>query len=203
MRDKLIAAAIRRFGKFGLDGTGTRDIAADAGTTMSNITYHFGSKDGLYRAAAEAIVQRFRDVTAAQVAAVPGEGASPDERTRWVCAILRSFGAFMLSDEAKPLAIFVAREQQDPGSVMREYFARDVHPEIDKMEAQVRALRPELAREQCKATVFFLLSMAISLRSSRLSLCIFMDVTDIDETLGAMLLDRLEVQAREVLEAGR
>ena len=203
MRDKLIAVAIRRFGKTGFDGTGTRDIAADAGTTMSNITYHFGSKDGLYRAAAEAIVLRFRDVTAAQAAAVPGEGASPDERIAWVCAILRTIGSFMLSDEAKPLARFVAREQQDPSSVMREYFARDVHSEIGKMEAQVCALRPELAPEQCKATVFYLLSMAISLRSSRLSLCIFMDVTDIDRSLGAMLLDRLETQAREVLEAGQ
>ena len=56
MRERLIQVAIQRFGELGFDGASTRDIAAAADTTMSNITYHFGGKEGLYHAAAEAIV---------------------------------------------------------------------------------------------------------------------------------------------------
>ena len=199
MREKLISVAIRRFGKSGFDGASTRDIAAEAGTTMSNITYHFGGKEGLYRAAAEAIVARFREVTENEIATLPGPEATPRERADMVCGVLLTIGAFMLRDEAKPLARFVAREQQNPKSIMREYFQRDIHPFVDRLEEQVGRLRPDLDPLNCKATVFYLVSMAISLRSSRLSLCIFMGVEDIDERLAQMLLSRLDATVRQVL----
>ena len=65
MRDKLIHAAIERFGKRGFDGVGTREIAAAVDTPMSSITYHFGGKEGLYLAAAEHIFDHIHDVLGA------------------------------------------------------------------------------------------------------------------------------------------
>ena len=53
MRERLISVAIQQFGEHGFAGASTRDIAAAADTTMSNITYHFGGKDGLITAIAE------------------------------------------------------------------------------------------------------------------------------------------------------
>ena len=52
-RSDLLAVAVREFGAKGFDGASTRRIAAEAGTMMSSITYHFGSKKALYFAAAE------------------------------------------------------------------------------------------------------------------------------------------------------
>lgn len=199
MREHLIQVAIQKFGELGFDGASTRDIAACAQTTMSNITYHFGGKEGLYRAAGEAIVGRMKSVIIGQPLAPPSKDASAEERVALICAMLRRVGTFMLSDEAAPLARFVAREQQNPDSILREFFVRDIHGSGAIMAGQVGMLRPELNEIERKATFFFLMSMAISLRASRLSLCVFMDVSDVDDALKTRLLDQLENLARGVL----
>ena len=51
-RDTLLSAALDAFGRHGFDSASTRDIAKSAGMPMSQITYHFGGKDGLYLACA-------------------------------------------------------------------------------------------------------------------------------------------------------
>ena len=55
MRESLLDCAVDHFGRFGFEGAATRAIAADCGTAMSSITYHFGGKEGLHLAAADHI----------------------------------------------------------------------------------------------------------------------------------------------------
>jgi AcrR family transcriptional regulator len=62
-RQRLIDAALEIFGEFGFDGSSTRMLADKAGANLAAIPYHFGSKEGLYRAAAEYIVERITDQT--------------------------------------------------------------------------------------------------------------------------------------------
>ncbi len=49
-REALIDAGTRRFAAHGFDGTRTEAIARDAGVNKAMINYHFGGKEGLYRA---------------------------------------------------------------------------------------------------------------------------------------------------------
>lgn len=49
-RAALLEAALEEFSEKGFAGTTVRDIAARAGVSKDLIAYHFGSKDGLYRA---------------------------------------------------------------------------------------------------------------------------------------------------------
>jgi len=49
-RQQLLDAGTRLFAKNGLEGTSVRDIAREAGTNICMISYHFGGKEGLYRA---------------------------------------------------------------------------------------------------------------------------------------------------------
>ena len=44
----LILAAGELFAERGLEGVSVRDIVGKAGTTLSSVNYHFGSKSGLY-----------------------------------------------------------------------------------------------------------------------------------------------------------
>ena len=53
-RAALIAAGLRLFGEKGFDATSTRDIAAAANTNIASIAYHFGGKEGLRLACAQA-----------------------------------------------------------------------------------------------------------------------------------------------------
>jgi AcrR family transcriptional regulator len=52
-RDAILAAARERFSAQGFDRVRMRDVASDAGFDVALVTYHFGSKDGLFGAALE------------------------------------------------------------------------------------------------------------------------------------------------------
>ena len=52
-RDAILAAARERFSAQGYDRVRMRDVAAAAGVDVALVTYHFGSKDGLFAAALE------------------------------------------------------------------------------------------------------------------------------------------------------
>lgn len=49
-RRQLLDAATKLFARDGLEGASVRDIAREAGTNICMISYHFGGKEGLYRA---------------------------------------------------------------------------------------------------------------------------------------------------------
>ncbi len=49
-REKIIKAASRAFARDGYDGASIRTIVAEADVNQAAINYHFGSKEGLYRA---------------------------------------------------------------------------------------------------------------------------------------------------------
>lgn len=55
-RRKLMDAGVRLFGLHGYEATATRALAAAAGTNLGAILYHFGGKEGLYRAVLEQCV---------------------------------------------------------------------------------------------------------------------------------------------------
>ena len=50
-RGAVLAAARARFAAHGYEATRLRDVAADAGVDVALVSYHFGSKDGLFAAA--------------------------------------------------------------------------------------------------------------------------------------------------------
>lgn len=202
MRDKLIHAAIERFGKRGFDGVGTREIAAAADTPMSSITYHFGGKEGLYLAAAEHIFDHLHEVLGADAPDLPGDDATPQQRIDAICAMIRSAGEFMLSDRSAPFALFIGREQQDPSPAVLQLMQTRIMPVIEGLSRQVAALRPDLSEAEARAITVFLFGMAITLRHSRASLGLLLGSARFDAATRTMLLDQLESAARAVLARG-
>lgn len=67
LAQRILDASIDLFASNGFRGTSVRDIGKAVGTTMSNIYYHFGSKEGLLMAildrTSRKIVERLRQVT--------------------------------------------------------------------------------------------------------------------------------------------
>ncbi len=49
VRESLLSTAVGMFSEKGYSGTSIRDIAKVHGVSLSNIYYHFGNKDGLWR----------------------------------------------------------------------------------------------------------------------------------------------------------
>jgi TetR/AcrR family transcriptional regulator len=79
-RERIVQAALEAFAQMGFRGASTRDIARRAGTNQGLITYHFRSKDELWRAAADRIFGMLRTRLGERLASL--EAVDPRERNR-------------------------------------------------------------------------------------------------------------------------
>ena len=59
-RNRIIGAALEVFAAHGFDGASTRQIAALAGENQGLITYHFSTKENLWKATVDSIFFQFR-----------------------------------------------------------------------------------------------------------------------------------------------
>jgi len=90
-RERIVAAALDAFAERGFHGASTRDIAERAGTNQGLITYHFRSKDELWRAAADRVFGMLAKRMTEQVGALASE--DPRERAREAIRIYVRFAA--------------------------------------------------------------------------------------------------------------
>ncbi len=113
----ILSAAIEAFGLRGLEGASTRDIAKAANKPMSAITYHFGGKEGLYKACAEHIAgfigNRMAPALSAAEAGCTDAHDSVAARAA-LAAIFEQFVSMMVRDEIAAFARFIVREQMEP-----------------------------------------------------------------------------------------
>jgi AcrR family transcriptional regulator len=90
-RERIVEAALAAFAERGFRGASTREIAQRAGTNQGLITYHFRSKDALWRAAADRIFGMLATSLGEQLAAFASE--DPRERAREAIRIYVGFSA--------------------------------------------------------------------------------------------------------------
>jgi AcrR family transcriptional regulator len=90
-RERIVEAALYAFAERGFHGASTRDIAERAGTNQGLITYHFRSKDELWRAAADRIFGMLAERMTEQLGELPSE--DPRERAREAIRIYVRFAA--------------------------------------------------------------------------------------------------------------
>jgi TetR/AcrR family transcriptional regulator len=79
-RERIVQAALEAFAEKGFRGASTRDIARRAGTNQGLITYHFRSKDELWRAAADRIIGMLEKSLGERLAGLASD--DPRERAR-------------------------------------------------------------------------------------------------------------------------
>lgn len=120
-RQRLIEAALKIFGDYGFEGASTRMLADAAGANLAAIPYHFGSKEGLYRAAAEFIVENCgREIlpTISRIElTLEGKKPARKDATTLLQELLERFSAIVVGSEfADSFASFVMREQLQPGA---------------------------------------------------------------------------------------
>jgi AcrR family transcriptional regulator len=111
----LTAAAMRRFGRDGFEAASTRDIAAEAGTNVSSIAYHFGGKDGLRLACADAVAERIGRIARP----LPGDPAllGKAQARAVLRRLVHRIVTFLIATaEAQDTVSFLLRELAQPGS---------------------------------------------------------------------------------------
>ncbi len=127
-RAALIESGLRLFGERGFGATSTRGIAAGAGANIASIAYHFGGKEGLHMACAEAIVEKISEAAGLGVlASDPGDDA---EKAAAIIetALIAMIRFFVVQPEAKYIAAFVMREMTHPSAALDLIYSRMFYP---------------------------------------------------------------------------
>lgn len=127
--------ALTAFGEASFRAATTRQIAEAAGVSLPTLQYYFGDKEGLYRACAETVVERYRRHTTAAAAqavdALRRDGAAETARVHLKALIGALAGLLVGSKEAESWAPFVARELRDPGPAFEILYESLWRPGVD------------------------------------------------------------------------
>jgi TetR/AcrR family transcriptional regulator, regulator of cefoperazone and chloramphenicol sensitivity len=134
-RRRILETALQVFAIDGYEGASTRQLAERAGVNLPAIQYYFGSKEGLYRAVIDSIIEhtevQMAPLTARVKAALASQDTPREELLELLCLMLELFVALVSNGkqvEAKRLFFARAEVEDTPGlerlheSGMRQIF---------------------------------------------------------------------------------
>jgi AcrR family transcriptional regulator len=141
-RTRMVKAATRVFAEHGYDGASVRAIVAKAAVNQAAINYHFGSKEGLYRAVLHAALLALTsdDATSDQAAALTREQAL----RRFVRRQLRPMTA---RDERSDYLRIFSWETLRPSPPFQKFMAEEAAPVFGEASALVRRFLPSGATD--------------------------------------------------------
>lgn len=154
-RERLIEAGGHVFSEVGFRGATIRDICARAGANLAAVNYHFGDKEGLYKAAFEVAVCYSPTGDLAELQAHAGVG--PEDQ-------LREFVAQYM-DRLLDVRIpawqpqLIAREMIEPTEVLDQMVERVLRPRYEFLQTLVRPLLgpagadPELVKASAASVI--------------------------------------------------
>ena len=142
-RDKIIKAASRAFAVNGYEGASIRAIVAEADVNQAAINYHFGSKEGLYRAVLQAALRALMkdDDAPRNPDTLPREAAL----RRFVRRQLRPMTA---RDELSDYVRIFGWETLKPTAVFRKFMAREAAPFFAAATELARRFLPDGATHE-------------------------------------------------------
>jgi AcrR family transcriptional regulator len=140
-RERILEKAERLFAEFGFDGASIRQIALAAGVPMALLGYHFGSKEGVYRAVFD---RRVPTIVEQRYAGLALAEMEPDLDRRLelvVKALVLPMLRLRARDKDPSFGRLLAHETTDPNSQSRG-FIRDLFDPVARrvMDALASAL---------------------------------------------------------------
>ena len=153
---RIIEAALTLFGEQGYEGASTREIAELAGVNAPALNYYFKSKEGLYNACIEDMVEQiwaFLAPTIEQAQAQLGARPDTEQLIETFCSIQSKIAEFMLvSNRTNSWRKFYAREQAGLGpSAGEEMISQRIGQRLIGVTSGIisRLMGPHASQEEC------------------------------------------------------
>lgn len=131
-RDRIVQAALEVFATHGFEGGSTRQIAALAGENQGLITYHFSTKENLWKAAVDSIFLEFRREIEER------EAVLADADTRTHLRLLLIYLVRYAARRPEQLRLMVQESKTD-SERMKWLVDRHIGPMFSKMSPLLRA----------------------------------------------------------------
>jgi TetR/AcrR family transcriptional regulator, regulator of cefoperazone and chloramphenicol sensitivity len=198
-RKRILNMALKAFGEAPFLAVTTRRISRAASVSLPTLQYYFGSKEGLYLACAEAIVERYRSHTtgAAKKAAEALNDGCADETARdHLKAVIRALAGLLVgSKEAERWAQFVARESRDPGPAFEILYSRLWRPGVELTARLIARIRNNSEGDPApRIRALLLISSLLAFQSGRSVSLRTMNWSTIGREELAMILSGLDAQ---------
>ncbi|MBN9450971.1 MAG: CerR family C-terminal domain-containing protein [Bosea sp.] len=205
-REALIRAGLDLFGRHGFEASSIREIAQAAGVNSAGIAYHFGGKDGLRQACAEAIVATMKQrVFGAAAVMPPLDGLAPEAAVELLLAIVGRVTAFAAqAPESEIIARFVTREMMEPTSAFEtlyEGLVDPVHGQLCRLWAIATGMVAEA--QETKLAVFATIGQVIYFRLARPAVMRRMGWSVIDPAQSEAIADVIRANLRASIASMR
>lgn len=170
-RQALVRAGLDLFGRNGFDATSTREIAQAAKVNSAGIAYHFGGKDGLRTACAEAVIARMQTVLmdGGGAAAITIDPADRDLAAEQLLSLIDRMVAFLTTaPESEMIARFVVREMFTPSLAFEAIYGglfEPVHRRVCQVWAAATGMAPEASAT--RLAVFAAIGQLVYFRVAR------------------------------------
>ena len=174
-REILIAAALDAFGQHGFISATTRDIAKAANMPMSQITYHFGGKEGLYLACAQMIADHMGAMIGETLATTQADlAANPDRPTARMCLgrLLSGLATAMLDPATLAFSRFILREQAEPTPAFAILYDGVMSRVLGALERMIAILSGE-AGEGTRVLAIAMIGQILAFRVAQASVLAF------------------------------
>ncbi len=198
-REALIRAGLDLFGRHGYEASSIREIAQAAGVNSAGIAYHFGGKDGLRQACAEAVVATMKQrVFGAAATMPPLDGLAPEMAVELMLGIVGRVTAFAAqAPESETIARFVIREMMEPTAAFEtlyEGLVGPVHGQVCRLWAAATGMEPEA--QETKLAVFATIGQVIYFRLARPAVMRRMGWDAIDTAQSEAIADVIRANVR-------
>lgn len=188
-RERILRTAERMFSEHGFDSVGMREIASQADVSVALLTYHFETKENLYRE-----IFRDRSTVLDRRLALLGavEFGRPDTIEQIVVAFIEPQMELRSSSEGLAFARLLAREATDPSANNRGIIAEFYDPLGAAFIAALERARPELDPDRIRWNYLFGVSalsmLSVDDRALRLGVSPKRTVTQTGEILKEFLV---------------
>lgn len=157
-RERILDAAERCFGEAGYAATTLRDVTTAAEANVAAVNYHFESKEGLFRAVIQRVLDDMSRRRQAEIEAVTAASPPPSSAELVEAAITPLFdikGSF--DDRGRSMARLLARVMTEPDPEARDLVVtallRADKPLLDAMQARVPGLSDEEFEFRCRSVL--------------------------------------------------
>lgn len=171
-RERILDVALKAFGEAPFVTVTTREISERAGVSLPVLQYHFASKEGLYLACAEAIVERYRRHTAGagnEARKALHADCTPETARAQLKALIGTLAGLLIgTQESEAWAQFVARELRDPGPAFEILYSSLWQPGVEVTARLVGRIQGSSERDpSARIQALMLISSLLAFQSGR------------------------------------
>jgi AcrR family transcriptional regulator len=200
VQQRLLDVAVEAFGRHGLEGASTRNIAKAAGTAMSSITYHYGGKEGLYLAAASHVAEQMMEVIPVRLRDEIVAGQDARRAREVVREGMRIFADRLQDPRSDGWSLFIMREQMNPTEAFERIYNGPLGHTVNNMVDLVRVATGRDDLTAARLIVISLIGQVLVLKAARATCRKLLECDALGPDLLANYADRLVINVDAILD---